>query len=537
MRINNSYSNMKLPLCALLASMPSIGTTASNIASHDADVLPNILVVVCEDISPYLGCYGDEVAQTPNLDKFATQAIRHTNMYTCVGVSSPSRYSLITGRYPSGDGANYMRSNYFNKKFGVVAPTGVKCYTEYLRKKGYYCTNNAKTDYQFPAPLYAWDEQGTKAHWKHAPKDKPFLSIFNLNITHESQIWKNTDKPLAVSPNDVVLPPYYPDTKTVRHDHAVLYTNIKKMDEQFQKLLTELEDSPRAKNTVVIFYSDNGGPLPRGKREIKDSGTLVPFMIRFPDGKGAGTLNTNLNMFVDIPATIMSIADIEPTKQMHGRAMYGQYKHQKTRKYVYGATDRFDEQVEKRASIRSKRYLYIRNYMPQQSIYRPNAFRLAMPMMQEMVKLYSENKLNKAQSLWFTSPTCEEELYDCFADPHQVHNLAYDKKFSSQLKRMRKAYRKYWIKPYNKDWESQPEEFFIKKMWPEGKKPVCEKPILRTENSKLYIDNDLTIYSAVYRLSGAKKWTLYTTPISTESGETIEVRLERIGYSPSTSTK
>lgn len=105
---------------------------------------PNILVIVCEDISPYLGCYGDKVAVTPNLDSFAAQAILHTDMYTCVGVSSPSRYSLITGRYASADGANYMRSNYFNKEFGVVPPAGVKCYTEFLRQQGYYCTNNAK---------------------------------------------------------------------------------------------------------------------------------------------------------------------------------------------------------------------------------------------------------------------------------------------------------------------------------------------------------------------------------------------------------
>ena len=235
-------TNYKMISSLLLAGVSTCGIARQPMQNPMEPVKerPNILVIVCEDISPYLGCYGDKVAVTPNLDSFAAQAILHTDMYTCVGVSSPSRYSLITGRYASADGANYMRSNYFNKEFGVVPPAGVKCYTEFLRQQGYYCTNNAKTDYQFTSPVSAWDEQGGKAHWKKAPADRPFFSIFNLNVTHESFIWKNTDLPLVVSPEDIVLPPYYPDTKIVRHDHAVLYSNIKKMDEQFRRLLDEL---------------------------------------------------------------------------------------------------------------------------------------------------------------------------------------------------------------------------------------------------------------------------------------------------------
>lgn len=519
--------------CALLTMLPAAGMAMAEEAEAKQVGKPNILVIVCEDISPYLGCYGDKVAVTPHLDYFSTQAVRHTDMYTCVGVSAPSRYSLITGRYASADGANYMRSNYFNKEFGVAPPAGVKCYTEYLREVGYYCTNNAKTDYQFPAPLSAWDEQGTKAHWKNTPQNQPFFSIFNLNITHESQIWKNTDRSLAVSPADVVLPPYYPDTKTVRHDHAVLYTNIKKMDEQFQKLLTELENSGRADNTIVIFYSDNGGPLPRAKREIMDSGTRVPFMIRFPGGQRAGTVNESLNMFVDIPATLLSLAGVKPPTYMHGRAMYGRYQSVEKRAYVFGATDRFDEQVEKRASVRSARYLYIHNYMPRQSVYRPVKFRLDMPMMREMLQLHAEGKLNETQDRWFQLPACEEELYDCTVDPHQIHNLAGNRKYAGLLNQMRRAYREKWIEPFNSDWEIQPEEFFIKKMWPDGKKPVCEKPLLCKRAGKLFVENDLTVYSAVYRREGEKQWMLYTNPVTIADKETIHVRLERIGYTSS----
>lgn len=504
---------------------------------------PNFLVIVCEDISPYLHCFGDQTAITPNLDRFSEEAVRHNRMFTSVGVSSPSRYALITGRFPSADGANYMRSNYFNKEFSCVPPAGVKCYTELLRQAGYYCTNNSKTDYQFSAPASAWDEQGNKAHWKNAPDDRPFLSIFNLNVTHESFIWKNGDKPLAVSPDSVRPAPYHPDDRITRHDYAVMYTNIKKMDEQFQKLLGELEESGRAKNTIVLFYSDNGGPLPRAKRELMDSGTRVPFMIRFPDRRQKGSETDELNIFVDIPATLLSLAGIAPPANMHGQAMYGSYKIKHPRRYVFGATDRFDEQIEKRASIRSDRYLYIRNYMPQQSVYRPVTFRLAMPMMRNMLELKEQGKLNNEQMAWFDNNQPVELLFDCETDPHQLHNLADKKEYRSTLREMRKAYQKEWIKPYNQEWEKYPEDYFVRHMWPGGKQPQSESPGLKVENGKVTITNDLSLYSATYQINGkgingkTTHWRLYSEPITLRKGDILSVCLERIGYAASAVTQ
>ena len=537
-----------------LAGVPVSATAVSN---GQQTSRPNILMVVCEDISPYLGCYGDRVAVTPRLDFFSEEGILHTHMFTSVGVSAPSRYSLITGRYASTDGANYMRVNYFNKEFSTVPPSGVKCYTEFLRQQGYYCTNNAKTDYQFAVPVAAWDEQGEKAHWKHAPVDQPFFAVFNLNITHESQIWKNTHLPLSVSPDSVQLPPYYPDNAIVRHDHAVLYTNIAKMDTQFGQLLDELERSGRADHTIVIFYSDNGGPLPRAKREIMDSGTRVPFMIRFPNRYGAGAKNDALNMFVDIPATVLALAGIQVPAYMHGRPMY-EGKHivsenssttplkadvwrhsKKRRKFVFGATDRFDEQVEKRASIRTERYLYIYNYMPSQPVYRPVDFRLSMPMMRNMLELYEAHALNAVQRRWFELPQGCEELYDCEDDPHQIHNLVGDSRYTSHLQQMRKAFRKEWIEAYNQDWERFSEADFVKKMWPDNRKPQVEPVQWSIDKNTVKLCHDLNRLSASYQLIRAREvgknqsWKLYSTPVVLKEGEVMTVRLERIGYEPS----
>lgn len=287
----------KLLLLALFGATNSLTFAAKK---------PNILCITCEDISPRLGCYGDKVAVTPNLDKFAETAIKYTGMYTTVGVSSPSRAALITGMYPTTIGANYMRN--FTKPeampegippYQVVLPDGIKCYTEYLRAAGYYCTNSVKTDYQFNAPVTAWDECNNKAHWKNRPKGMPFFSIFNLTVTHESQVWKRIGKPLVVNPDNIVIPPYFPDDAVIRHDMAVMYSMIAEMDKQFKKLVDELKAAGEYDNTIIIWYSDNGGPLPREKRAIYETGTNVPFMVSFPDGYRAGETDENLYMFPD----------------------------------------------------------------------------------------------------------------------------------------------------------------------------------------------------------------------------------------------
>ena len=497
--------------------------------SAQTAVRPNILVIVCEDISPYLHCYGDPVAISPNIDRLAGRGIRHTNMFTTVGVSAPSRYALITGRYPSEDGANYMRVTTFDPAFEVVPPAGVKCYTEYMREAGYYCTNNSKTDYQFKPPVAAWDENGNKAHWKNAPDDQPFLAIFNIGVTHESQLWLNTNDPLEVDPAKVPLPPYYPDVPEIRHDVAVMYSNIARMDRQVQEFLDELNNSPRKDNTIVIFYSDNGGPIPRGKREIMDSGSRVPFIIAFPNGWKAGTVNDELNMFLDIPATILSLAGVKVPTNIQGQAMYGKQK-AKPREYVFGATDRFDEQIEKRASIRDDRFLYIRNYMPEQSVYRPNAYRRQIPMMLKMEKMHDQGLLDSIQMLWFTAPALAEALYDCKQDPFQIHNLANDSLYAPKLKQMRAAFQREWIDKYNRNWVSHDEKYFIERARPDGLQPVTANPEAEITKDGYFIIKNHSAATTVSYAVGKAKMRIYTKPVKLNKGDEVSYIAGRIGY-------
>jgi hypothetical protein len=163
---------------------------------------PNILWITCEDIGPVLGCYGDTAASTPNLDRLAREGVMFTNAFSVAGVCAPSRHALITGMYPASTGGHNMRTinNLVDDlpDYGVVLPPEVRCFSELLRAAGYYCTNNQKTDYQFHAPVTAWDECDFDAHWRKRPPGKPFFSVINFMTTHESRIWTQRWEPLLV---------------------------------------------------------------------------------------------------------------------------------------------------------------------------------------------------------------------------------------------------------------------------------------------------------------------------------------------------
>ncbi len=505
---------------------------------------PNILCVTCEDISPIIGCYGDKVAVTPNLDRFSESAVRLTQMHTTVGVSAPSRFALMTGLYPSAAGANYMRTMCERIEempegvlpYNVVLDDDAKCYSEYLREAGYYCTNNNKEDYQFNVPKSAWDDSSTQAHYRNRPEGAPFYAVFNLFVTHESQTWARTNMPLSVDPNDIEVPAYYPDNDIVRHDMAVVYSNVTEMDKQFQRLVDDLEASGEMDNTIIIWYSDNGGPLPRQKRAIYESGTHVPFMISFPDGYRAGEADDRLSMFVDIPTTVLSLAGVKPPKHMHGQALFGEYTESKPREYIYAARDRMDECYDKQGAVSDGRLRYIRNYNPEQPNYMPVGYRTQMPLMRNMLELYAKGELNSEQAQWFSLPRPTEELYDDVADPHSVHNLIDDPAYKADIERLSTEFDK-WVKKYNQRWllsEQQSRDLML----PNVEQPQLEPAEIKLAGKKVKISTHENGASIVYRIDdkgpSAQGWYLYTTPIKgLKPGQKVTAIATRAGYTDS----
>ncbi len=238
---------------------------------------PNILWITCEDMSPRLGAYGDSIAHTPSIDKLAKESVLFTNAFSISGVCSPSRAALIMGLYPTGFGALHMRTLKRTAAidkitdpellaipvYEAVPPPEARCFSELLRINGYYCTNNAKNDYQFYAPVTAWNENGQTAHYKNREdKTQPFFAVFNITDSHESRVWMHADSASYTDPKAVNLPPYYPDTRIIRKDLARHYDNIRIVDRKVGQILAELEASGEAENTIVFFFSDHGDGLP-----------------------------------------------------------------------------------------------------------------------------------------------------------------------------------------------------------------------------------------------------------------------------------
>lgn len=468
---------------------------------------PNIIWITCEDISPYIGAYGNKVVKTPNIDQLAKEGIRYTSVYTTAGVCAPSRSSIITGMYQTSIGTQHMRTlgapagqEVVVQPYSAVVPDYVKCFSEYLRMAGYYCTNNAKQDYQFEAPVTAWDENSAIASFRNRPKGMPFFSVFNFVITHESQQWEQKDS-LLVSEDAVTVPPIYPDTKIVRHDIARLFTNIDRLDKQVGELIAMLKADGLYNNTVIFFYSDHGGPLPWMKREVLERGTHIPFIVRLPGAKNAGTIDNQLINGVDFAPTVLSLANVKIPAYMQGQAFLGNQKAKQKRKYVFAARDRMDGLYDRVRMVRDKRFRYLYNYMPDKPYYQDVQYRLQIPMMREILKLKAEGKLGKNTQAWFnTKPV--EELYDVQKDPWELKNLANDPKYKSKLEELRLAF-KNWTNKVG-DMGGLSEEEMVKQMWHGGNKPpVTAQPIIKQTEHGVKITCNTKGASIGYRIQKA----------------------------------
>jgi uncharacterized sulfatase len=407
----------------------------------------NILWITCEDISPNLGCYGDTYAVTPNLDRLASQGIRYTHAFAPIGVCAPSRSCLITGMYPPSIGTHHMRCT------GRL-PEAVKCIPEYLRQAGYYCTNNVKTDYNFPPPAGAWDESSNKAHWRHRKPGQPFFSVFNFTSCHESQIRlaekAYTERTAQFTPAErhdpakAPVPPYHPDTPEVRRDWARYADMITFMDKQAAGILRQLEEDGLAEDTIVFFFSDHGAGMPRSKRWLYDSSLRVPLIVRFPKKYAhlapskPGTTTDRLVSFVDFGPTVLSLAGVKVPAHLQGLAFLGAQSGP-AREYVYGFRDRMDERYDMIRAVRDKRFKYIRNYLPHLPYFHHQhiSYMYEMPTMQVWQRLADQGKLSGPAALFMAPAKPVEELYDSEADPHEVKNLAGSADHQSILQRLR----------------------------------------------------------------------------------------------------
>lgn len=519
-----------------------------------SDTRYNVVWIVAEDLSPVLPMYGDSTIKTPHLSALASQGVTFDNAFSPSGVCAPSRAALATGCYPTRIGADHMRTGpWFSNlpqtfidqyrksmsEYGVdiyqaLPPPSVRMMSEIFRENGYYTTNNSKEDYQFRTGTMAWDENGSSAHWKNRNPNQPFFSIFNLGVTHESQIWARANDTLLVNPDlEVPVPPYLPNTDSALIDIRRMYSNAVLMDQQIGEIIQELADADVLDNTIVWYYSDHGGPLPRQKRLTYDSGLRVPLIIRYPNGQNANTREERLVSFVDFGATALSQCGIKASGDIDGLAFDGTYE-DPHREYIYAAADRFDETTDMIRTIRDGRYKYIRYLDPEKPMFLRVKYREQMAIMRELYRLRDADELTPEQALWFRSQKPKEELFDTATDPHEINNLA-NSPLHTEVKDRLSSGLDEWLDSFE-DLNAIPELELLKRLLPDGQIP-------KTDIDHTVIDNEIILSSRTagaslgYRLlpqdSMTSSWRLYESPLPTNDSISYELIAHRLGYEPS----
>jgi len=409
--------------------------------NDELNLKPNILWLVSEDNSlHYMNLYTEGGAEMPNISSLASSGVVFENAFSNAPVCSVARSTIITGVYAPRIGTQYHR-----KMSLVKLPDDVKPLPVYLKEAGYYTSNNSKEDYNFIKDGTIWDESSGKASYKNRKKEQPFFHVQNFHNTHEGQLHfdkEHLENALKTNNLDSIKPfPYHPDTPTFRYTQSLYHNHHKDVDNEIGKFLKKLENEGLLENTIIFYYADHGGVLPRSKGYIYESGLNVPMVVRIPEKFKKlspfkpGTRTSSFVEFVDLVPTILSLAGIEIPKSVDGKPFLGKYlKKSKLEKQntTFGYADRFDEKYDLVRSIRVGKYKYIRNYQPFNIDGLYNFYRYKMLAYKEWYNLFIGGKLNDVQSQFFR-PRKPEALYNIDEDPHETNNLVNDISYNEIL--------------------------------------------------------------------------------------------------------
>lgn len=405
---------------------------------------PNVLWVISEDTGPEIGCYGDDYAVTPNIDRLAGEGLRYTFCWSNAPVCAPARTTLISGMYPTSTGAEHMRSL-------VSLPAGMKMFPQYLREAGYFTANWKKEDFNLEKPGTLWAVENETHPWRKRAEGQPFFAIFNIQTSHESQIRKRPHE-LKHEPAKARVPAYHPDAPEVRRDWAQYYDKVTEMDAEVGAILARLEADGLKEETIVFYFGDHGSGMPRHKRWPFDSGLHVPLVIRIPEAHkelrpadyAAGGTTDRLVSFVDFGATALSLAGVETPDYYQGSAFLGPHAGEPNA-FLHGFRGRMDERIDCVRSVTDGRYVYVRHYMPHRIYGQHVGYMFETPTTATWKRLFDEGKLNEAQSaFWREKPG--EELFDLASDPDEVRSAAGSPDGRMALGRLRRALREHALR-------------------------------------------------------------------------------------------
>lgn len=424
---------------------------ATDVFSSEEPLRPNILWLTAEDanVSWFRAFGGSNPADTPNIDRLAREGFRYTRCFANAPVCSPSRSTWITGMHALSNGTQHMRSRY------NIPHDKIRYYPDFLREAGYHCTNHRKTDYNIGGRRddRCWDG-GHRLGWRHRSEGQPFFAVVNFLQSHESRAFRHINR-TRHDPDEINLRAYHPDLPDIRRNYARYQDAVSNMDSAVGEVLEELEKDNLADDTLVFFCSDHGGVLPRSKRFIFDSGIHSPFIARIPEkfrhlwpSAKPGSAVERIVSFVDMPKTWLSLAGAEIPDTMQGRVFLGSGD-EGEREFHFSYRGRMDERPDNARSVRSKDFLYIRNYMP----YVPWGQRLRylwrMPAARAWDQHHRAGLTDETTGRFFRRKEAVEELYDARSDPDNVVNLAEDPRYGSVLQKMRSALSKWQLEIFD----------------------------------------------------------------------------------------
>jgi arylsulfatase A-like enzyme len=431
-------------ICLLLVSACLAAAPATDKSA--ASRRPNILWLIGENIDLDLGCYGEKLVRTPNLDRLAAEGVRYTRVFSTNPACAPSRSAFFTGMYQTSTDTHPMRSH---RDDAFRLPPGVRPVTHWLRDAGYFTANikaigdravgTGKLDLNFvnEGPLYAWDD------WSALKTRQPFFAVVNSpeveydiydrqSAKKERVEWVGErEHPAVATPENVTPPPYYPDHPVVRQEWARYLNSITGMDRRVGWVLERLRADGLEEDTVILFFADNGRLEARGIHWCYDSGLHVPLIIRWPANFSAppeikpGAINDQVISLLDVTATTLALAGVPRPPLMQSRNVLGPQA-DPPRQYAFSARDRIDETVQRIRTVRDARWRYIRNFTAGPTFASLNRYKekcfLVIPLMRA---LQTQGKLTGPPADLMALRGPGEELYDLEADPHEIRNLVH----------------------------------------------------------------------------------------------------------------
>ena len=399
--------------------------------------------------------YGDKSCSAPNLSKLAESGLVFMNAYANAPVCAVARSTILTGVNEATLGTHNMRSRY-------PVPPKFKPYPVYFKEAGYYCTNAAKTDYNIRMnDASIWDECRRTAHFKNRPsKDTPFLAVFNIETTHESNLFdekiarnraRNIIPPIPENdPERVDIPGYLPPLPEIKSDIAVYYDCIKAMDRRVGEIISDLMREPRevVDNTIIFYYSDHGGILPRQKRNLNKDGTQVPLIVYIPEklkhlnpfGR-TGKISERTVDFTDLAPTILNLAGIKIPEQMCGKPFLGMDISGKSDE-VFLVAARFDESTYFSRAVSSGNVRYIRNFFAYRQPLIVSNYAFGQAGWRAFRRAAVESDSPALECAYWWKPQGAHFLYDTASDPDETKNLAYGKSHGKLLKDMKNRLKK-----------------------------------------------------------------------------------------------